>query len=285
MLAQTSSRPSLGIALLAASGLLLAASPALAQSAPNLSVSITPPGTTAVYSTGTYSVRVSNIGNRNASGVSLTINLPQTATSPQVYTMGNLMSYTTPTCALGGASGTVAGTRLVCSLGTIRRNQSASVSFSIQLPEKTGNLVLSATATTTTSPETNPANNSATVTANLSYYANAVPLDLDVENEHCTGTGLTAYFECAKFPSSISAHLSQFHDDGAGTRTISFPDEPTYGGSWSAAGTGLTFSITDSLGATVANFSGRGVPGGCFEGLTTFPGGSYVSPYRLCLAP
>jgi Domain of unknown function DUF11 len=263
--------------------MFLAASTAYSQSRPNLSVSITPPALTPVYSTGTYTVEVANIGNKDAAGVQLTIQLPKTATSPQVYIMGNLISYTTP-LALGGASGTDAGTRLLGSLGTIKKHKTKTVSFSIQLPEKTGALLITASATTATQPENDPDNNSATETANLSYYANTVPLDVDVENKHCTGTSLTAYFECTKFPSSVSSHITQFHDDGAGNRTISFPYNPGYYGTWELMGELLMFSYFDSSDENVANFIGRGVPGGYFEGLTTFPGGSpYVAPYRVGL--
>ena len=261
---------------------LVASPSAFAAAAPNLSVSISPPGSTPVYSAGTYGVTVANIGNRDAANVSLTIQLPQTGTSPQVYIMGNLTSFAPP-CVVGGAAGTAAGTRLICNWTTVKKQTSKSVSFTIGLPEKTGALVVSASATTTTAPETDPSNNSASVTADLGYYANSVPLDVDIENQHCTGTGLTAWFECTKFPSSISSHLSQFHDDGAGNRTLTFPTEPGYTGTWNLSGATLTFSIFDPGGANVANFSGRGVPAGCFEGLTTFPGSPYVSPYDVCL--
>lgn len=261
---------------------VLAASMASAQAAPDLSVSIAPPPLTAVYSTGSYGVQVYNSGNRDAASVSLTIQLPQTGTSPQVHVMGNLVGYTTPACAPGGAPGTAAGTRLICSLGTVKKRTGKLVGFDIQLPEKTGALTISVSATTTT-PEPNSANNAASINAALSYYSSAVPLDMDVENLHCTGTGLTAFFECTKFPGSIGSTLMQFHDDGLGNRTITYPSEPGYTGTWSGAGSDLSFSIFDPFGTNVANFSGRGVPGGCFEGLTTFPGSAYVSPYSLCL--
>ncbi|MEQ1906485.1 MAG: hypothetical protein ABL888_20040 [Pirellulaceae bacterium] len=263
--------------------MFVAVSTVFAQPAPNLSVSITPPPLMAVYSTGTYTVEVANIGNKDAAGVQLTIQLPKTATSPQVYIMGNLISYTTPTLALGGASGTDAGTRLLGNLGTIKKNKKKTVTFDIQLPEKTGALLITASATTTTPGETTPANNSATVTAALSYYSNIVPLNVDIQNQHCTGIGLTAFFECTKFPSSISSHISQFHDDFAGNRTISFPTELGYTGTWDQFGDVLIFSYYDPMNVNVANFIGRGVPGGYFEGLTTFPGSPYVAPYRVGL--
>ena len=261
----------------------LAASTAFSQAKPNLSVRITPPALTPVYSTGTYTVEVANIGNKDAAGVQITIQLPKTATSPQVYIMGNLMSYTTPTLALGGATGTDAGSRLIGNLGTIKRHNQKSVTFSIQLPEKTGALEIKASSTTTTQPEEAPDNNSDTEIAVLSYYPNSVPLDVDVQNKHCTGTSLTAYFECTKFPRSVTSHITQFHDNGAGLRTITFPGNPDYSGTWDLTGGVLTFSYFDSMGINVANFSGRGVPNGYFEGLTTFPGSPYVSPYRVGL--
>ena len=269
--------------LLASLSILFGASAAFAAPAPNLSVQITPPGITPVYSTGTYTVRVSNIGNKDAAAVSLTIQLPKTGTSPQVYIMGNLISFTPATCYLGGPVGTDAGTRLLCNLGTLKRNKFADVSFQIQLPEKTGDLVTTATATITSgTPDSNLLNNSHSVTASLSYYANPIPLDVDVVNKHCTGTGLTAWFECIPFlAGAMSSHRTQFHDNGAGLRTISFPDYPGYYGTWNLQGAVLTFSYFDPNGDNVANFSGRGVPGGAFEGLTTFPGSTYVSPYRV----
>ena len=268
--------------LVASLSILFAGSAAVAAPAPNLAVQITPPGITPVYSTGTYTVRVSNIGNRDAAAVSLTIQFPKTGTSPQVYIMGNLISYTPATCYLAGPSGTDAGTRLQCNLGIVKKNLFKDVSFQIQFPEKTGDLVTSASAAITAgTPDSNPLNNSDSVIANLSYYANPITLDVDVVNKHCSGTGLTAYFEGTKFPGSISSHITQFHDNGAGLRTISFPYNPGYTGVWDFNGAVLTFSYFDSSGANVANFSGRGVPGGAYEGLTTFPGSTWVSPYRV----
>lgn len=268
--------------LVASLPILLTASAAFAAPAPNLAVQITPPGTTPVYSTGTYNVRVSNIGNKDAAAVTLTIQLPRTGTSPQVFIMGNLISYTPATCYLGGAVGTDAGTRLLCNLGVVKRNKFKDVSFQIQFPEKTGDLVTTASAAITLgTADSDPLNNSASATASLSYYANPILLGVDVVNKHCTGTGLTAFFECTCFPSSMSSHRTQFHDNGAGIRTISFPDYPDYTGFWDLNGAVLTFSYIDPDGFIVANFTGRGVPGGAFEGLTTFPDSTWVSPYRV----
>ena len=270
--------------------LALAGSAAVAAPAPNLSVSYAPPALTSVYSPGTYGVTVANIGSRDAAGVELSIQLPATKTSPQVFVTGNLLPGYTPTCALGGASGTAGGTKLICNLGIVKKYKSKTVMFTIELPEKTGALTFTSSATTTTSPETDPANNINIVRiATLDYYENSFSFDGNGEaayvNRHCTGTGLTAYFECAKFPSSISSHPAVFHDDG----TISIPSYPDYTGSWSIHGDTLAFDyVYIPTGQVEVLFTGRGVPGaGCWEGLTRFPDGAggyspYVSPYRVC---
>lgn len=47
--------------------------------------------------------------------------------------------------------------------------------------------------------------------------------------------------------------------------------------------TGLVF-IYEELGVgVVAQLEGFGTSPGCFEGITTFPGSSYLSPYEVCL--
>ncbi len=278
------------LAALGGLALLLAASPAWAAPAPDLQITYQPPATTAVYASGSYGVTVANVGQRDAAGVQLTIQLPATATSPQTYVMGTLGAFD-PRCALGGPPGTAAGTKLVCSLGTVRKNRSTVVTFAIALPEKTGPLLFSSTATTTTSVENNPGNNTNVAhTATLSYVANTIAVDaqqqtLAYTNKHCTGTSLTAYFECTRFPSSISSHATTFSFDG----TLSIVGEPGYTGYWSQNGVSLTLDYVEiSSGQVVSEFSGRGVPGtGCFEGLTRFPDGMggyspYVSPYRVC---
>lgn len=270
--------------------LLLASSSASAATTPNLAVSYVPPALTAVYSAGTYGVTVANIGSRDAGGVQLTIQMPKTGTSPQVYIMGDLVPGYSSTCVPGGAVGTAAGSTLVCGLGTVRRGKAKTVTFSIELPEKTGALTFSASATTTTSPETDPSNNTNVAhTAALDYYENTFSFDTQGEasylNKHCTGSNLSAYFECTKFASSISSHEIVVHADGS----ITFPGEPDYAGSWTLSGDRLTFEyIFIPSGEVEVEFSGRGVAGtGCFEGLTRFPDGSggygpYVSPYEVC---
>lgn len=247
--------------------LLLTATPALAA-APNLVVSVAPPTGTMVYATGRTTVTVANTGNKDSTSVTLTIQLPATHTSPQVYVMGNVI-------ALSGC--TQSGTALTCGLGIIRKNHSTQVWFDLQLPESSAPLAFSANAPQ--AGDSNPANNSASWTVDPVNYANAVTSGGTVTNSHCTGTGLTAFFECTKFPGSISFHDTVLNGDGS----ISFPgQDPGYGGSWSQPTAQSLHFVYTYGGSTVATFDGNGVDGGCWEGVTTFPNSSYVSPYEVC---
>lgn len=94
-----------------------------------------------------------------------------------------------------------------------------------------------------------------------------------------TGTGLTSFFECTLFPSSISSHDTVFNAD----QTISFPGAAAnYTGTWSQPSADrLVFSYFED-GLLVASFDGRGVNSNCFEGKTIFPGSAYVSMYEVC---
>lgn len=251
------------------------ASTAHAVNGPDLVTTITPPPLTAVYATGHYQVTVLNTGNQNAASASLAIQLPATHTSPQVYVMGNLIAQS--------ASCARTGTVLNCNLGQIKRNKSVTVFFDIQLPESAAPLTFTAVAST--AGEADPPDNTATHDATLSYPdVTAGPSGLAV-NQHCTGTGLTAWFECTKFPSSITSHNVDMLPGG----TIDFLGQGggTYTGTWAVSGgtplqrSVLTFSYYDS-GNLVASFTGRGVDGNCFEGLTIFVPPPYVAPYRVC---
>ena len=101
-------------------------------------------------------------------------------------------------------------------------------------------------------------------------------------NQHCTGTGLVAFYTCTLFPSSLSGHAATLEADG----TISFPAYPSgYSGSWGQDSDDHLWMEYTYNGGVVASFEGNGVDAAaeCFEGLTTFPGSSYVSPYEVCL--
>lgn len=251
----------------------LSTSTAQAQAAPDLVTTITPPSTVNVDAAGTWTVQVANTGNKNAANVSLVIQLPETNTSPTVYVMGNLSAWSS-TCSK-------VGTTLTCNLGQINKFTSKSRTFTIALPWSADDIEVSATATTTTS-ETNTSNNSDLEIANVTYQAVSIPAPVTASVNHCTGTGLAAYYECRLFPSSISNHSQDFIEVGPGYGTLEFPlYGPEYAGEWEVNGTELYFSITE-LGIVIAEFLGDGVGGGCYEGLTTFVGSSYVSPYEVC---
>lgn len=248
---------------------LLAATPALA--AANLRVELPTPAPALVYDEVDVDVIVANDGNKAASAVTLTIALPATHTSPQVHVMGELAGID-PRCAL-------AGTALTCALGSLGKGKSTTVSFRIALPEAAEALTIAASASTP-SPENTLADNLASVEPALLRYAVAIA-DGDVaHNRHCTGQGLTSFFECALFPSSISAHDVTFHGDG----TLSFIDAPEgYAGVWSqdaAEHLAFTYFYGDEV---VAEFVGHGVNPACFEGVVHFPGSPYVAPYEVCM--
>lgn len=250
-------------------GCFLFAAPALAAS--DLRVTIPAPAPAHVYDATSYQVVVANIGNQSAAAVTLTVTLPATHTSPTKYVMGTLANV--------DSRCTKSGTKLVCNLGIIGKNQNKVVTFDIALPEAAETLTVSAAATTTSS-ENSLANNSASDVPTLLHYATALADGDALHNRHCTGTGLTSFFECELFPSSISFHDVVVHGDG----TVSIPDEPGFSGTWSQP-TPDTLLMTYLDGQTVvAEFEGYGTAPGCFEGITTFPGSTYVSPYEVCVS-
>lgn len=249
-------------------GSFLMATPAMAAS--DVTVDVRSDANVPVYSATGYDVVVRNIGNKSASNVSVTVQLPVTHTSPQVYIMGNL-GFVDSRC-------TRSGTRLTCALGTVNKGASKTVVFDLALPQSAAPLVVSATVTTT-SAENSTSNNADSDTATQSFYSWPIAEGDVAVNRHCTGTGLTAFFECELFPSSISFHDIVFHTDG----TISIPIEPAYSGTWSRPTADSLEVIYTYNGGVEAEFFGQGVDGDCYEGLTTFPGSTYVSPYEVCL--
>jgi hypothetical protein len=252
--------------LLGLAGLFVSGS-ALAHS--DLKVDITEPAGTYVYAPAAYSVKVSNIGNKSAASVQLTIELPRTNTSPQVFVMGTLGTYS-PTCSK-------VGTNLICNLGSIARNTFKSANFNIALPQSAAPIQFKASVTTT-SLENSTSNNSDTEVADLLNYATTVLPGQFSTNEHCTGTGLVSFFECECFPSSIMSHDIQFLAGGV----IEIVGQPGYSGIWwQPASDELRMEYYEGTDL-VAEFHGHGVDSGCFEGLTHFPSSSYVSPYRVC---
>ena len=227
--------------------------------APDLTTSFTAPTGVYVYQSAMWQATVKNVGNKDASSVVLTVQLPVTHTSPTVYVMGTLGAKSA-TCS-------ASGTKLVCNVGTVRKSKSTTVYFYLTLPEAAEDLNFTATAST--SGESNTGNNGSAATAALDNYTPTFTPAVDVTNRHCTGTALTSFFECEKYPSSISEHDATFNADGS----LSLPDDASYTGEWSRVDAELSFIYIDSTGATVAEFVGYGVDTtGCWEGVTTFDG-------------
>ena len=250
-------------------GLALLSTQALAGA--DLEPTISGPSSTDVYATGRYTVTVANVGNKNANGSSVVIQLPETNTSPTVHVMGDLGAY--------NAKCTQVGTTLDCDLGRIRKRKSKSVWFDIDLPESSDLLVIDATSDSAS--DGNSANDDDSYAPVLDNFAVVFTAPLAVLNEHCTGTDLTSFYECALYPSSITSHSTTLNANG----TISFAGNPAgYAGTWSASTSGdyLEFQYTYN-GDVVADFEGWGVDSTCWEGVTEFPQNTaYVSPYRVC---
>ncbi len=235
-----------------------------------------------------FAVTVKNFGTADANPTTLTITLLETQTSPQKYLLGSLQALPTG-CAVSGRA-------LTCALGRLRYNgpqggRTRTVTFGYKIPVTTQALLLSASASAIGEPPANATDNAGSVTASVDYRAVAVTAGIKSPS-HCTGTGLTAYFECTKFPSSISSHDAEYHLDG----TITFPgaEGAGYSGTWLQADpTRLHFEYHNGS-YTEAIFDGRGADANCFEGITRFYSdddnnsntppvlSTYSAPYRVC---
>lgn len=257
------------LTLLPTLAIALAVAPTSVTAAPSsdLATTVVAPAAHQVNDVGRYEVRVANVGPQRSGAVNLTIDLPRTTTSPTVSVMGTLISVP------GGC--TRVGTQLRCTLPRINANNSTPVFVDLRLPYSANPIVISATATTTN--DGNPANNTGSVGANLSYYVVAVSAPAAVSNSHCTGTNLSSYFECTISPGSLSSHPATFLPGGA----IDLGD-PSYGGTWAVNGTDLTFTYTE-LGQPAGSFVGKGTGLNCWEGKMTFPGSTYMAMYKVCL--
>jgi hypothetical protein len=252
--------------------LLLGAHDAGAASQADLAVGLSAPAGIRVDESGGYTVSVANTGRRNAAGVRLTIALPVTNTSPNVYLMGALGAYD-PRCTRSGAT-------LTCNLGTIARGASTSVAFDLALPHAMAPLTITASATTTTLPEPSLANNTASVAVAPAPWA-AAPIDgpAAIETQVCTGTGLSSFFECEQYPGSISAFDATLEDGGA----ITVDGMPDVTGQWSLGNDVLHLEYADSYGP-LGSIDAVSVGGGCFEGRFD-DGGAYTILHQICVVP
>lgn len=248
-----------------------ATSVAFAAPSADLSVSISAPSSVAISTPTTYTVTVTNLGPSTATNVQSLVTFPLTSTSPQVYILGNVSESETR-CS-------IVNRQLTCSLGSLKKNKSTSFSYSYTAPVSTKTLQMTASATSDL-PDLVSGNSTASVVPTLVYPSRPIT-SATVSNSHCTGTNLSAYFECLLFPSSISSHTTTLEADN----TITFT-EPGYTGNWSqnTAKTTLFFEYFDGT-SKVAEFNGFAINGSnCFDGMTTFfPASTYVSPYRVCL--
>lgn len=254
--------------------LLALTSFALAANRPDLTTTITLPSTVPyVYANGTYSVKVSNGGNADASNVVVTVTLPRSHTSPGTYVEGTISGLSSG-CSLSGVT-------LTCNVGTVKKGKNTSISFTGAFPENDTALALSATASTTTT-ESTTLNNLSSATIVLDNYDVVFGTSFNSTVSHCTGTGLTSYLECLQAPGSVASHAQTFNSDGS----LSFPAYgPDYGGTWSSdTPDHLVFEITE-LGTPTVEFEGWGVSASCWEGIATFPSStsSYVSAYHVCV--
>lgn len=233
-----------------------------------------------------FSVTVQNYGNADVNPTTLTIQLLATQTSPQTFLLGQLQAVPTG-CSLSGRT-------LTCALGQLRSTGPTSVrrktiNFGYRIPVTTQALTLSASVSGTGEPAVNATDNSASVTAAVTYRAVTVTPGFKTAS-HCTGTTLTAYFECTKFPSSIASHQAEYHGDGS----ITFQGTTDVWGTWSQPDpTRLHVEYTNGVYSEVV-FDGRGADGSCFEGISSFFGdydgnpqtpvtqSAYRAPYRIC---
>ena len=253
--------------------LVITAGETLARQTPDLRVQLQGPTTAYVKSPYVYTVTVTNIGNGAAAGVNVSITLPVTDTSPQKYVLGTLSG-------IDGHCQLVA-LKLQCPLGSLGANRQIVLSFTLALPVSTKVLAIKADASTTTPNETNPSNNTATLIPNLGYATNALA-SANVLVTHCTGQGLTAFYECECFPGSTQQFEMTLNPD----HSITIPGYSGYTGTWDQASSShqLHFAITETGSNSGVEFSGFATTNTCFEGMATFmPASPYVSPYKVCV--
>ncbi len=250
---------------------------------PDLRTTITQsPTTVSPRSPYQFRFRIRNVGGTQAQSAKLIVDLPVTDTSPQVFILGDL----TGVLATQGCS--VANRKMTCNLGTINPNVSKNITFNFAFPISTKTLEIKGTASIVSGPtETNLANNQASYVPTFNYPVNQLS-STNVLVSLCTGTTLTSFFECEKFPSSIQSYTMTLDTGGIITN---LPDT-NYTGSWTQNQTTapqlfqqLQFTITENGTGDGATFSGFASTANCFEGMTNFipTTSQYRSPYKVCI--
>jgi hypothetical protein len=236
---------------------------------PDLQVTLSAPATVDVDTANTLSVLVDNNGNGNANNTTLVIQLPETATSPTVHVLGDLSNIDSRCVQVG--------TTLECALGRIKKGKSTTVDFDFAAPW--ADIVLDIDAIASTSGESNAADNSDGISLDVVYVDQLISGPAGVVNRHCTGSGLTAFYECELYPSSIAGHDILLESDG----TITFaPGISGYTGTWWQDTDDHLHFEYEAGGSTRVIFDGNGVGGDCFEGITDFPGTGYNAGYQVC---
>lgn len=243
----------------------VSASPAPAD----LSVEVRGPNRSFVYTPYVYRVRVENVGGTRAENAKVNVDLPLTATSPQVHVLGRISSIDTK-CQL-------VNNRLECDLGRIKPGKRKTVKFTYVLPVTTRSL--SFTANSTADVDANSNNDSDTKVLIPKYQANVILAPQPVTNFHCTGSpALTSFYECEVSPTSVTDHPTTLNADG----TISFA-VPNYTGTWFQPNSKELKFTYEANNTTILEFHGYAISSTCFDGLSTFPTNqNYVSPYRVC---
>jgi hypothetical protein len=247
--------------------LLFASSTAFA--ATDLAVRVDMPTGHDAYDFQTVQVTVHNVGSRSARDVMVTVLLPETSTSPTVHVLGDLDDID-PDCQL-------VGTALECDVGRVRRGRSTTLEFDIALPWSQAPINVGVIVSTSTT-DSNPSNDLDQSTAEVNYPDLQLVGQQFITHHHCTGQGLNAFYDCVVSPSSITSHDVIFEANGSMTFA---PGYSAYTGQWSQpTPDALVFEYRYN-GTLVLEFSGDAVSAGSFEGMTTFPGRSWVSPYEV----
>lgn len=238
---------------------------------PDMTVSWSSASPVAVGGSQTYTFTATNNGNRNAESVTVVIDLLKTNTSPNKHLMKSVSNL--------GSGCTLTAATITCNLGQVRKGKDASRSFDYSIPVTEQPLDIKASVSTPT-VEASTSNNAATLTIVSTYHASPLSTSpATYTHKLCAGQGLTEFYACEVSPTSITSHAVVYHADN----TLSFPDYPTYSGTWAQASSDvLTWEyILD--GVVTASFSGKGAGNGCFEGITTFPANpAYNAAYQVC---